>query len=259
MANFAINASDDLIKRGKDLIESLTNPGEKQEVALKRIFDIVDQHKEESALIEGGVDAQALDASFDIIRNMFLTAVSGKKQIALDYKSKITALKEAKEKEVADCKAEIAKMKSDLNDALKSLGDAEKEASNARQAMDAEKSRAETSEKLVKEQEKTIANMAEKLTQALEKAEGYDTLLEEQKDACRTIERMKIGFEAEKEKMLLEQEHTLSKMLQERELKETQILAQKEKEMSDAFREYEKKIAQLQAEVAILQNRKLII
>ena len=81
MANFAVNASDAVIAKGKDLLEKMANPGEKQGDVLERIFKIVEEHKDGETMKKGGVDIQALDSALSNIRTMFLASVTGREQI----------------------------------------------------------------------------------------------------------------------------------------------------------------------------------
>ena len=81
MANFAVNANDEVITKGRELLERLARPGEKQGDVLGRIFDIVEQQEEGETMRQSGIDVQALDSSLANIRTMFLATVTGKEQI----------------------------------------------------------------------------------------------------------------------------------------------------------------------------------
>lgn len=203
--NFAVNASDEVIAQGKELLEKMAKPGEKQGDVLGRIFRIVEERQDGETMRQGGVDVQALDASLSNIRSMFLSSVTGKEQIvaAKDEKLKeIKTLKDQLEKDlreklvVAQAEKEAAETAAD--EAVKAKEQAEREAAAS------EKIR-EAAEKTAADKQTIADSLAARLAEAEEKAKGYDDLkasltaaqdalrkaAEDKKDAALSAEREK--------------------------------------------------------------------
>lgn len=169
MANFAVAAPDDVINQGKELLEKLAQPGEKQSDTLRRIFQMVSADLDGETMKAGGVDVQALDASIATIRASFVAAVGGREQILAEKDAKI-----------ADLRAQIETIEKESREIVKKAEDAkieaEKATDEARKTADAAVKQADTANNLVSEKENVIAMLTEKLAEAENKAKGYGEL-----------------------------------------------------------------------------------
>ena len=196
MGNFAVSASDELIARGKDLIEKLTQPGEKQSDALARMFNIVEEQADGEVMRQSGIDVQALDSSLANIRNMFLATVTGKEQIITEKDGKIAEIKELKDKLEKDLRDKLDAADAEKKAAAEQAEAAAKAAAQAIKDAQAAKEQAETAASLASEKDKTIATLAEKLSAAEAKAAGYDDLMQKETLAQEQIKDLHRAIEA---------------------------------------------------------------
>ena len=174
--NFAVSANDDVISKGKRLLEKMAKPGEKQGEVLERIFDLVAKNLDGETLTQGGVDVQALDSSLSNIRTMFLSAITGKEQIVAAKDNKIDEIKTLKDQMEKDLRDKLAASESEKDTAVAQAEAAAKAAAQAVKDAQAAKERYETASSLVAEKDRTISTLADKLSVAEAKAEGYDDL-----------------------------------------------------------------------------------
>ena len=107
MGNFAVAASEEVIRQGNELLSELSKDGVKKEIALSRLFELARENFDGHAMKQGGVDVQALDAALSNIRTMFLAAVTGKEQIVIEKDTQIAEIKELKDKMETDMRARI--------------------------------------------------------------------------------------------------------------------------------------------------------
>ena len=265
MANFAVSASDELIARGKDLIEKLTQPGEKQSDALARMFNIVEEQADGEVMRQSGIDVQALDSSLANIRNMFLATVTGKEQIITEKDGKIAEIKELKDKLEKDLRDKLDAADAEKRAAAEQAEAAAKVAAQAIKDAQAAKEQAETANQLASEKDRTIATLADKLSAAEAKAAGYDDLRRKETEAqerIRSLERDIETRKADHERALAEagRERAEAEKEAERELnaeKEAskRALAAAEKDHSAAIRELqaqmERKISDAEKDAAL--------
>ena len=198
MGNFAVSASDELIARGKDLIEKLTQPGEKQSDALARMFNIVEEQETGETMRRGGVDVQALDASLANIRTMFLSSVTGKEQIVAEKDGKIAEIKALKDKMERDLREKLDAVNAEKKAASEQAEASVKAAEQAIKDAQAAKEQADTANSLVVEKDRTIATLADKLSAAEAKITGYDDLVERESAAQEQIRELHRTMEASK-------------------------------------------------------------
>ena len=114
MANFAVAASEEVINQGNELLERLAQPGERKADTLSRLFSMVSDRIDGETMRQGGVDTQALDASLNNIRNMFLVSVSSKEEIVAEKDAEITEIKALKDKLEADLRTQLTAAKTDV-------------------------------------------------------------------------------------------------------------------------------------------------
>lgn len=265
MGNFAVSASDELIARGKDLIEKLTQPGEKQSDALARMFNIVEEQADGEVMRQSGIDVQALDSSLANIRNMFLATVTGKEQIITEKDGKIAEIKELKNKMEKDLRDKLDAADAEKKAAAEQAEAAAKAAALAIKDAQAAKEQAETANRLASEKDRTIATLADKLSAAEAKIKGYDDLMQKEAAAQEQIRELHRTMEASKadhERAIAEagRERAEAEKAAERELsaeKEAskRALAAAEKDHSAAIRELqaqmERKISDAEKDAAL--------
>lgn len=205
MANFAVNASDEVIAQGKGLIEKLAKPGEKQGDVLGRIFKMVEGQQDSETMRQGGVDVQALDASLSNIRAMFLASVTGKEQVVAAKDEKITEIKTLKDQLERDLREKLAIARAEKEAAETTAAEAVRAKEQAEKAAAAAEKVREAAEKTAEDKKLIADTLAAKLAEAEEKVGGYDDLKtslsaaqddlraakETAKDAAREAEREK--------------------------------------------------------------------
>ena len=212
MANFAVNTSDEIIARGKTLLERLSQPGERQGDTLGRIFGIVEAQIEGETIKAGGVDVEALDSALAAIRTQFLAAVKGKEQIASEMQRKLDAVRAAKEQTETDLRAALEVAKTAQTEAeTKALAATQEASQTAREAQDT-REKAEVLKALLAEKEKAIAALTAQIEDARDKANRYESIKERAEVAERTIENLKRDAELEKLKALMKAEKEIARL-----------------------------------------------
>jgi chromosome segregation ATPase len=191
MRNFAVAATDEIIAKGVQLIESEARPGETKGETLGRLFDMLTAMRETESIQQGGVDTEALEASLANIRSQFASLVSAKQQVIAsreallrETREKMTAAEEDLKNKVQEAQTALQAAKESEKEARKAAGDAEQDAKNSRE-------QAATVAALVSEKERTIQTLAEKLAAAEEKAAGYDRLEKAKTDLEKSIDGLK--------------------------------------------------------------------
>lgn len=282
--NFAVNANDEVISKGKRLLEKMAKPGEKQGDVLGRIFDLVTERLDGETLTQGGVDVQALDSSLSNIRNMFLAAVTGKEQIIASKDDKISEVKSLKDQMERDLREKLDTAKSEKDAAIEQAGAAARAAAQAVKEAQAAKEQAETANRLVAEKDRTIATLADKLSATEAKIAGYDDLMRKEsesndqiKDLLRTLETEKNNYErqlqAEKDaaeralvdagkdrdaairELQAQMDWKISEAKKDATLATATAVAEKEREMTALLRSADKENAKLQARIELLEER----
>ena len=282
--NFAVNANDEVISKGKRLLEKMAKPGEKQGDVLGRIFDLVTERLDGETLTQGGVDVQALDSSLSNIRNMFLAAVTGKEQIIASKDDKISEVKSLKDQMERDLWEKLDTAKSEKDAAVEQAGAAARAAAQAVKEAQAAKEQAETANRLVAEKDRTIATLADKLSATEAKIAGYDDLMRKEsesndqiKDLLRTLETEKNNYErqlqAEKDaaeralvdagkdrdaairELQAQMDWKIFEAKKDAALATATAVAEKEREMTALLRSADKENAKLQARIELLEER----
>lgn len=262
MANFAVSANEDVITQGRNLLERLAQPGEKQGDVLGRIFDIVEQQEQGETMRQSGIDVQALDSSLANIRTMFLAAATGKEQIVAEKDSKIAEIKALKDKMEKDLRDKLEAAEAEKKAAVERFDSAAKMTAQALKDAQAAKEQADTANSLVTEKDRTIATLADKLSAAEAKIDGYDTLRQKEAEARETIKELRRDIEtarADHERALADAEKDRERRISDAEkdaaLAVANAVAAKEREITGLLREAEKENARLQARVEILEEQ----
>lgn len=282
MANFAVAASDEVIAQGKELLEKLKQPDEKQGDVLGRIFRMVSDQQDGETMRQGGIDADALDASLSNIRNMFLTTVTSKEQIIFEKDNKISEIKKMKDQREEDLRNKLTDAQNAKTEAESKVSEAEKTAAQAVKDANSAKEQAATATSLAAEKDKTISTLADKLAIAEDKAKNYDALEKKESEArekinelMRTISDNQAAAErnlkAEKEagsraladaekdhqtamrELRAEMERKISDTQKDDALASAKAVADKEREMNEQLRAADKENARLQAQIEILR------
>ena len=251
MGNFAVAASDELIKQGTELMETIMLPGEKKSDTLKRMFEIVSRNIEHDKIQQGGVDADALEASLINIRNMFVSAVSGREEILAEKNKKIDEIREAKEQSEKELREKISELMEALSIAEQKAMQAENNADQAIKETLTAREQVEMSKKLVGEKEKTINTLAGKLSIAEEKSEKFDDLKAENITLNNRITELERAILDEKK----DAEFQLEKVISQKEIEFEQRIREYEKEKDCQLRAADKENAKLQAKIELLEEQ----
>ena len=244
MANFAVSANEDVITQGRNLLERLAQPGEKQGDVLGRIFDIVEQQEQGETMRQSGIDVQALDSSLANIRTMFLAAATGKEQIVAEKDSKIAEIKALKDKLEKDLRDKLEAADVEKKAAAEQAEAAAKAAAQAIKDAQAAKEQAETANRLVSEKDLTIATLADKLSAAEAKIKGYDDLMQKEAAAQDKIRELQTQVE-----------RITSDAQKDTALAVANAVAEKEREFATQLRAADKENARLQARIEILEEQ----
>ena len=262
MGNFAVSCSDELNARGKNLIAKLMQPGGKQSDALERMFKIVEEQADDEIMRQGGIDVQALDASLENIKTMFLAAVTGKEQIIAEKDSKIADVKNLKDRMEKDLREKLDAADEEKKASAEQAEAAAKAAAQAIKDSQAAKEQAETANRLASEKDRTIATLADKLSAAEAKIEGYDALMQKEaearekiKELYRDLETVRADHSAALRELQAEMERKISDAEKDAALAVATAVAEKERELSAQLRAADKENARLQARVEILEEQ----
>lgn len=262
MGNFAVAASDEVIRQGNELLSELSKDGVKKEIALSRLFEMAKENFDGHTLKQGGVDVQALDATLANIRTMFLAAVTGKEQIVLEKDTQIAEIKELKDRMETDMRAKITVAQDAKEQAEKIALEAQKVSQQAEKDAAAAKEQADTANSLVAEKQKINDMLSAKLADAEAKIENYDTLRSELEEAQkkiselnRTIAENQKTAEYEKTVLKAEMDRKLSEQEKDAALNLERAMSSKEKEKSEVILELQKQNAVLQAKIEMLTEK----
>lgn len=224
--NFAIACNDreDIVKKGNDLLNRIqkrevtqadgtkvTQDVMKRCEALNILFDIAADGLENAMLKKEGVDVDALSASFSAIRAQFAAVAKAREQIRYDCDAKIAEEKDTADKKQQALTEKIDSLTAERDDAKHAVEITTKAAAEAEKERNAAVEQAETANKLVEEKSKTTEMLTEKLTEAEEKAKGYDALKAERDELQKQLDRA----ELEKENAVMEAQLTLMEQLRD--------------------------------------------
>ena len=263
MGNFAVAASDEIIRQGNELLNELSKDGVKKEIALSRLFELARENVSGHALRQGGVDVEALDAALTNIRTMFLSAVTGREQIVIEKDTQIAEIKALKEKMEADLRSQIAWAKEAKEQAEKVAVEYQKSSQQAEKEAAAAKEQADTANRLVAEKQKINDMLSSKLSDAETKIESYDALQKKLEDAQKKIDELnhtiaenKKAAEYEKSSLQAEMDRKLLEKEKDAELNLERMIAAKDKEKAEELLELQKQNAALQTRIDMLQEAK---
>ena len=183
MSNFAVAASDEVIRKGNELLEKVAGPGDKKADALDRVFDMAYSLLDDETMKHGGVDVEALDASLASIRSQYLALVDGREQIIAKKDALLREEKDARAKQEAELRNRIEEADSAQKTAEKAAQDASETAERAVREAAAAKDQASSSARLAEEKDNRIHTLEGLLAAAEKKASDCETLQKDKSNA----------------------------------------------------------------------------
>lgn len=262
MGNFAVSASDEIISQGNSLLEKLQQPGDKKGDTLKHLFEIVEANLDSEQMKQGNVDVEALDASLNNIRSMFVTSVSGKEELKVSYQTKIDNIKNLKDKLEAELTEKITEAREEKALAESKTEEAARTMEQALKDKKVAEEKAASAEDLTAETRKNNDTLQSELSKAKEQLSGYDTLKKSEFEAKMEVINLRHELE-EKEKEYrdalnakdIECNHQIEQIKATAELEKEKALIAKEREMNEKIRELDRENAKLQALIEQLQQK----
>lgn len=224
--NFAVACNDreDIVKKGMSLLDKIqkreiTQPdGTKstQDImkrceALEKIFDLAEDSLENAMLKKEGVDTDALAASFSAIRAQFAAVAKAREQIRYDYDIKMAEEKDTADKKQQALTEKIDSLTAERDDAKRTAEITVQAAAEAEKDRKAAVEQAETANKLAEEKSRTTEMLTEKLTEAEEKAKGFDALKAERDELQKQLDKA----ELEKKNAVMEAQLSLMEQLRD--------------------------------------------
>lgn len=183
MSNFAVAASDEVIRKGNELLEKVAGPGDKKADALDRVFDMAYSLLDDETMKHGGVDVEALDASLASIRSQYLALVDGREQIIAKKDALLREEKDARAKQEAELRNRIEEADSAQKTAEKAAQDASETAERAVREAAAAKDQASSSARQAEEKDNRIHTLEGLLAAAEKKASDCETLQKDKSNA----------------------------------------------------------------------------
>lgn len=275
MGNFAVAASDEIIRKGNDLLDKVSEPGDRKQDALNHIFDMAISLLDDDAMKNGGVDVEALDASIASIRSQFLALIDGKRQIIARKDALLQEEKVSRAQKEAELKDQIETARVYQEAAEKAAQDAEKDAEQARRDADAARDQAASSASLIDEKDKRIHTLEGLLAAAEEKTASCEKLQKDKSEAeakvqsllqqlrdqkygyDQQISAMKKDHETQIRELNIEMDRRVSDVSKDALLAQEKALSAQERELNKSFmerlREADKESARLQVTIGDLQ------
>lgn len=262
MGNFAVSASEEIINQGTALLEKLQKPGDKKGDTLKHLFEIVEANLDNEQMKQGNVDVEALEASLNNIRSMFVTSVSGKEELKVSYQAKIDNIKNLKDKLEAELTEKIVEAREEKALAETKAEEATKAMEQAFKDLKVAEEKATSAEALTAETRKNNDTLQSELSKAKEQLAGYDDLKKSEFEAKTEVINLRHDLE-EKEKEYkdslkakdVECNHQIEQIKASAELDKEKALIAKEREMNEKIRKLDRENAKLQALIEQLQQK----
>lgn len=277
MSNFAVAASDEVIRKGNELLEKVAGPGDKKADALDRVFDMAYSLLDDETMKHGGVDVEALDASLASIRSQYLALVDGREQIIAKKDALLREEKDARAKQEAELRSRIEEADSAQKTAEKAVQDASETAERAVQEAAAAKDQASSSARLAEEKDNRIRTLEGLLAAAEKKASDCETLQKDKSDAEAKIQALTLQIrdlqkehdqqirdlnkdrETQIRELSTEMDRRVSDARKDALLAQEKALAAQERDLNAGFqkqlREADKTISRLQVIIEGLQEQ----
>ena len=277
MSNFAVAASDEVIRKGNELLEKVAGPGDKKADALDRVFDMAYSLLDDETMKHGGVDVEALDASLASIRSQYLALVDGREQIIAKKDALLREEKDARAKQEAELRNRIEEADSAQKTAEKAAQDASETAERAVREAAAAKDQASSSARLAEEKDNRIHTLEGLLAAAEKKASDCETLQKDKSNAEAKIQVLTLQIrdlqkehdqqirdlnkdrETQIRELSTEMDRRVSDARKDALLAQEKALAAKERELNAGFqeqlREADKTTSRLQVIIEGLQEQ----
>lgn len=263
MGNFAVSASDEIISQGNSLLEKLQKPGDKKGDTLKHLFEIVEANLDSEQMKQGNIDVEALDASLNNIRSMFVTSASGKEELKVSYQAKIDNIKNLKDKLEAELTEKIAEAREEKTLAEAKATEAIKDMEQALKDLKVAEEKATSAEALTAETRKNNDTLQSELSKAKEQLSGYDDLKKSEFEAKTEVinlrhklQEKEIEYTDNLKAKDVEYNHQIEQIKAAAELEKEKALIAQEREMNERIRELDRQNAKLQALTEQLQVSK---
>lgn len=241
MANFAVNAPEEVIEKGNELLNKIAKPGERKADALNRLFDIASNRLDDEHIQQGGCDEQALEASFTTIRRLFLAVLSGKEQIVSEKDARIADMRE-KHRQAEDAfKEQLESLQKERDAAIQESEKAEQIVAKHDEYIARAKEQTAIANRLLEEKDTTIQMLTEKLNVAKMQLEEYAGLREAERRASEQVAVL-----------TAEMKRKLSEAEKEKELAVERAVASAEKAKDMEIRKLDKENARMQAKLDLL-------
>lgn len=275
MGNFAVAASEDIIRKGNDLLDKVSEPGDRKQDALNHVFDMAISLLDDDAMKHSGVDVEALDASIASIRSQFLALIDGKKQIIAKKDALLQEEKTSRAQKEAEMKEQMETARTAQEAAEKAAQEAKKDVEQARRDADAARDQAASSASLVEEKDKRIHTLEGLLAAADEKAASCEQLQKDKSDVEAKVQSLlqqlrdqKNGYEQQISTLKKDQETQIRELNAEMDrrvsdaskdalLAQEKALSAQERELNKSFmeqlRKADKESARLQVTIEDLQ------
>lgn len=233
---FSVAMSPDEVENLKKFMDSAAKEGEKQSDTLNRIFAIAAKQYDNEFLKESKIDDQALDASLENIRALFLQAARSREEIQNSYVRELEAEREKHRNTEAALQEKITKAEESEKTAVQEKEKALKEAEEAKKECQNAVEAKEAALKEASDKAQIIVMLEETLSDAKQKSESYPALLEE-------LEKKK-GEIQELEYSLKQRGSDLESFREAKEAEISLIKTQAELTLANALREAEKQEAE---------------
>lgn len=263
MGNFAVSASDEIISQGNSLLEKLQKPGDKKGDTLKHLFEIVEANLDSEQMKQGNIDVEALDASLNNIRSMFVTSANGKEELKVSYQAKIDNIKNLKDKLEAELTEKIAEAREEKALAETKAEEATKAMEQAFKDLKVAEGKATSAEALTAETRKNNDTLQSELSKAKEQLSGYDDLKKSEFEAKTEVinlrhklQEKEIEYTDTLKAKNVEYNHQIEQIKASAELEKEKALIAQEREMNEKIRELDRENAKLQALIEQLQVSK---
>ena len=263
MGNFAVSASDEIISQGNSLLEKLQKPGDKKGDTLKHLFEIVEANLDSEQMKQGNIDVEALDASLNNIRSMFVTSAKGKEELKVSYQAKIDNIKNLKDKLEAELTEKIAEAREEKALAETKAEEATKAMEQAFKDLKVAEGKATSAEALTAETRKNNDTLQSELSKAKEQLSGYDDLKKSEFEAKTEVinlrhklQEKEIEYTDTLKAKNVEYNHQIEQIKASAELEKEKALIAQEREMNEKIRELDRENAKLQALIEQLQVSK---
>ena len=157
--------------------------------ALQKALEIALENKDRMDMKAAGIDTDSLDASFQNIRALLVSAASSRAEMQHQYDIDLKKIQKEHKKMEETLNSRIDQLVSGKDASDQAAATAAKAAAQAVKDAEAAKVQASTAQELAEEKDRTARMLSSKLTEAEEKASGYDGLRMENEELKRRLDK----------------------------------------------------------------------